>query len=219
MSNYNSHYFIMESLSGDDVLSLTPMSRTRSRRFRMVKLPPIGEPLFFENAFKEEFKAEDIKYEISEILMESLCFLCMPGVKDYLSSFDIEGLQFYPSVFIDDDSQWHDEYWYTGFHTKLDCWDRKLSKIVDYGDDDEDDDDIEIPPTVEKFVLDSDVLDKIPEEERLLFVMGGVFNPHLFVHKRIVQYFIDAQVKGFHLYKLDDYEEGDEIMGINAMTV
>lgn len=216
----NSDYFILGNIPGDDEPFIGATPRSENRNFRLNKLPPFGEPLFFENKYRKEFLVEDIKYPMSDVFIESLGFLCIEGVKDYLSNFNIKGFQLYPAVFIDDQSNWHEDYWYAGFYNTLDCWDRKQSSLIEFPDefDDENDDEDDLP-TVEKFVLDENVLNKIPEEERLLFVMGGCFNPMIFVHKRIVRYFQDAQINGFRLYKIDEYEFGNEIMGINAMTV
>ncbi len=71
----------------------------------------------------------------------------------------------YPAVYIDDENNWHDNYWFLNFYEELDCWDRKLSVI---GEDDD-----EHESAVYQYYLDAKILDGIPEEKRLLFIMGG----------------------------------------------
>lgn len=101
-------------------------------------------------------------------------------------------------IYINDEGEWLDDYWFLTFYKTLDCWDSGRS-VVDVFEDDEDDDLGGIEPTIEvdKFVLESEVLDEIPKNERLLFKMGGnVSKSYVVVHQKVVDFFENNNISG-----------------------
>ena len=51
-------------------------------------------------------------------------------------------------------------------------------------------------------------LDAILEERRLIFKMGGVGDPYVFFHQKIVDYIMENQYKGIRFFKVSEFEEG-----------
>lgn len=131
-----------------------------------------GPPLYFCNSYKDEGLKSGIVENIGDILFNGPHMVVSDQVKTYLDSFETRFLQIYPAVYIDNQDNWHEGYWYLNFIDQIDCWDRERS-VFDPPDDPADPFDY---AEVKKYSLDVDVLDRIPEDERLLFKMGGALD-------------------------------------------
>ncbi len=122
-------------------------------------------------------------------------------------------MQIYPSVYIDDDNNWHEDYWFLNFYEELHCLDKKKSKIltIDYSDEedddlDEEDDDLEVV----EYRLDSRILGGIPEEKRLMFKIGGTNIDYIFIHQKLVDIFMKRKFTGIRFLPVSTFKEGDQ---------
>ncbi len=211
MNKYNEEYYIGFVPAGDRP-KIRADKKTKSRGFSYTKLTLGEAPLFFHNLNREKDQKKGKKWPVTEVIKVGICYLVNDFIRDKLMQYDIDGLQYYPSVNIDDDDNWHENYWLLNFYEKSVYWDKKRSKLYPF-DDDETADDIreaEFNALVKKFCLDEKKLDTIPEERRLIFKMGDVADAYTFFHKKIVDFFEENQCKGIRFFKVSEFEEGDQ---------
>lgn len=184
MNKYNEQYYIARKPFNDNQLHIKADRKTAERDYFYKKMVLGEAPLFFENSYKEEDKDKGIKRSITDVLLDSSDLLVCNKIRNELIQYEIDGMQFYPSVYIDDDNNWNENYWFLNFYEEFHYWDKNQS-IVDIDEDDDEDDDIE----VFKYSLDAQKLDKIPEERRLMFKMSGATVAYIFVHHRFSRSF------------------------------
>lgn len=209
---YDEQYYIAFEPHGDDRLFAAADDTTSERGYHYIK-PALGAPPFiFRNAYLDKDKKRKVTWPITDVLVVGGDLLVKEYIKNQICRFDTSGLYMQPSIYINDEGERLDDYWFLTFYKTLDCWDRDRS-VVDIFEDDEDDDLDGIEPTIEvdKFVLDSEVLDEIPENERLLFKMGGnVSKSYVVVHQKVVDFFEKNNISGVRFFKLSEFEEGDQ---------
>ena len=203
MNKYDNEYYIVSRLAGDNQIFIKPDEKTAKRKYHYKKLIHGEPPLCFENGFRDE---DQNKWEITDVLVDSSGMILREEIKNLLGDLKVKGMQVYPAIYIDDDDKWHDDFWYLGFYEELDCVDRDKSTIVEFDDDDDEDELLEI----EKFSLKEQVLDAIPEAQRLLFKIGECSKDYVFVHKNIVDIFAQKKCSGIRFFRVSDFTEGDQ---------
>lgn len=121
-------------------------------------------------------------------------------IRGKLLDFDIPHMYLHPSVYIHNDGKWYEDYWYMTFTEKFDCWDRKTS--IYYPE----------PLTlggnlyeVHTYNLDDSVIDKTPENNRLLFKMGGTTDGKVVCHQRLLNIFETNGDGGAWLQRVSEY--------------
>lgn len=201
MSIYDEQYYILFRPSDDQYPIATPDAKTADRPYGYEILSP-GPPLTFSNAFKDEMISRRMNEIIGDVIFHSPDILVSERFKDFLSPFDIDGLQLFPSIYIGNDGRWHDNYWFLNFYKTLDCWHRDRS---DYKRDKYDPDD---NPPIKKYSLHENILDAIPEERRLMFKMGGVSAEYIFAHQLVVDYMVQHAISGVNPIRVADFKEG-----------
>jgi len=170
---------------------------TSKRRFHYRELISGGKPAFFES--------KDNTWVTKSL---SLLLFVMPSIvihKDLTTQIDersIFGGKYFPAVYVDESGEYLENYYLLNIFNKLDCWCRANSEYEQQEPDD--------TPHVIKYKLDQNTLEKIDENERLIFKMGGVDLPKIFVHRKIIAILKEAQVRGFKAIKVADYELGME---------
>ncbi|WP_447077846.1 hypothetical protein [Shewanella algae] len=92
-----------------------------------------------------------------------------------------------------------------GFYKELDCLDRDNSSIETF-DFDDDDELLE----VKKFSLDGRVLEKIAENERLIFKIANCSKSYLFFHQKVVDFIVQRKLSGVRFIKVVDFFEGKQ---------
>lgn len=202
MKDFDSEYYLLFTRQAPDMLYVSQTEETLARDCGRTRLTEGGAPVVFEHLFRERYKRTGEKAVLSDILVDSFGLLVVDEFKQRVESFPIRGLQIYPAIYIHDDGVWHENYWYLGCYEKLDCWDRKRSV---WQAEEEDDD-----ATVERFSLDASVLQSIPEDNRLLFRMGGVDFCYLFAHERFVEVIRAGGFGGVTAIRVKDYRAGDQ---------
>ncbi|MDX1695055.1 MAG: hypothetical protein R3208_14915 [Ketobacteraceae bacterium] len=203
MSRYDDEYYIVETEYTPTQVFLSPTTETSERSYHYKRLTS-GKPVFFVNGFKERDARTGDKRVVSDVMFDGASFVVRDSIKPFLDQFDIESMQLHPAVVIDDHDVWHDNYWYLNFYGELDCWDRNSSEY-EYLDDDDDTD-----AMIDKYSLNPEVLDAIPEEKRLLFKMDGAATAYVFAHKRVVKYFLENAYTGIRFFKVANFREGDQ---------
>lgn len=73
-------------------------------------------------------------------------------------------------------------------------------------------DGIDVAPSVKTFHLSSEILDNIPEKERLLFVMDNTNVTNIFVHQKFVDIFKKHNIQGTRFIKVSKYRFGMEFV-------
>lgn len=209
MTNYNEQYCILARPRGEDQIFVGLDSRVSSDSFYYTK-PNSGSPeFFFNNRAKKRQLKMGVKWPLTSAFVWVSNVMVDRAHYEALKDFNISNLKYHPSIYIDDEDVWHEDYWFLVFYQELDCWHRKRSEVLDKGEVYSDG--TEFPPRLNKFYLDDKVLDPIPEEERLMFAMGGVSNRFIFVHQKIVDIFDRSRAEGVRFIKVSDFKDGDDI--------
>ena len=225
MNKYNEQYYLLFN-SAKQPSYLKPLRKTVDRDYEYKKLQLAGGPAFFENAYKEENRKAGIKQPIYDLMDSSGHYLISDRLYEKMKHFDIANMQFFPAVFIDDDDQWHENYVLTNYYDLLDCLDIENSTITELDDDDDEDDDYEDDDyedddedddyeeeelhIVKEFCLSEKILDKIPEEQRLIFSIAKTTDTYIFVHQKIKDIFDQENATGAMFKPVIGYVSGDE---------
>lgn len=195
--NYDEDYFMIRMDVNDEKLPfLAPDDNSASRRF-LREGPAAGSPaMVFHNSEKEENIRSGFVADTPPILFAGFDLVVKQEIRDRLLLVSVRDLFMHPAVYIDDKDHWHEDYWYLTFSQEIDCWDREKSDY-DKGSP------IEVGGQfvfeVDSFCLDRKVLDNILVHDRLLFKMGGVINPHIFVHKTVRSIFSAGGKSGAYI--------------------
>ncbi len=205
MNYYDECYYIIKRDGRFDDLSVDPSKETAKRRFKFKELNYGDKSTLFHT------DTNDLEFLDSE----NVIFFCSPNfivskkLRDKID-FGLFESKFFSAIIESKNGQRRDDFWVLNTFGKLDCWDREKSIIDDPDGFVYEEDGIEIFPSVVKFSLDSSVLDKIPEMDRLIFKMGKTDTQPIFVHQKIVDIFQKNNVKGVKFFRVSDYEFGDE---------
>ena len=78
------------------------------------------------------------------------------------------------------------------------------------GDGSKEIDGFSIKPDMDNYRLREDVLDAIPENERLIFQLGNTSRGKIFFHQKVVDIFKKHDVKGINFFKVSEFEYGDQ---------
>ncbi len=204
MNQYDNEYYIAIEPAGEDHISPIPDQTTADRNYEYLKLPINEKPLIFHNSESERDFKRGIIRPLSDVLFDGNDLIVSDSIRNKLIQHDIDGLQLYPAVYIDDKNHWHENYWHLCFYERLRCLDKARASL-----------DGDINPTefnidVDQFRLDKNVLDVIPEEQRLLFKIGETSMGYIFIHQLIVDFFEKNSFSGIRFFKVTDFEEGDQ---------
>eukprot|EP01034_Spumella_vulgaris_P044089 gene44089-54789_t len=108
-------------------LQAKPDENTEDRRFRFEMQQPGSAPLVFHNTWKEENLRKGIRSLSPAVLFEGDDLVVSTAIRQSLLLADIPDLAMHPVVYIDDQGEWHEDYWFLTFTKWLDCWDRNAS--------------------------------------------------------------------------------------------
>ncbi|WP_196156920.1 imm11 family protein [Reinekea sp. G2M2-21] len=204
MSKYDYEYYIPFAPNTEEKLFLGLNQKSHDRDYHFSKLNLAEGPMVYINNYKEEDVEAGTRTPIPDVFLRLGVMVIPKPFMEFLRYFDIPGLQLFPAVYIDDDDIWHEDLWLVNFYEGLDCIDVKNSEI-DYdpdvwsmGDD----------YIVDKPSLSEAVLSEIPEDQRLMFKIAKVDNPHLYCHQRVVDFVREIGYTGIDFIKVADFEEG-----------
>lgn len=200
MKNYEEQYYkVFEIPFRDTYLHLKASLDTGRRRYSFTKLDFGDGPIFFTNAEKG-----DTPFIVSDFNLHSFFPVVSKEIADKLLPLNINGFQLFPAVLIGDDEEWHEDFFFFNAYENLDCIDFERSEILDYSPDDS-------RHEVIKYKFKNEVLDAIPQENRLIIRPHKVAGGGLLIHESIVNK-INKYVKDseFKFFKLSDYKLGDK---------
>lgn len=180
MSDFTQEYFILERPDNDRLPLLVPDANTEAMKYWDDKFKYKGTPLVFKDQFKQSRGDDYLSPAVHSLLFLHDDIIVDGQIKKILvDDLSIQGMEFLPSVFINE--EWLEDYWYLKGVGEIDCWCRNKS---DYNP----------KPRrstgwhyVYKYVLDASVLEKISLERRMIFKMGGVSMPIICIHSSIVE--------------------------------
>ena len=203
MTTYEDQYYLVKKKYDENTLYLKPFNKKARMGARFEEIPYGGEPLFFENAYKEKDKQHGISRPLRKAMMWSTFLIVNDNIKEDLEQYDINSLQLYPAVVVDDNGDYHENYWYLNIYQGLDVLDVNLSEIGNYNPNDDDHD-------VKKFKLKTDILDQIKEENRLIFIFPNTETMTMIAHQKIVDIFNKHDVDSVVFHKMSEWYAGKQ---------
>ncbi|MCX8936572.1 hypothetical protein P3394_11295 [Vibrio parahaemolyticus] len=160
-----------------------------------------GEPMFFENGYRDIDLARGVSRPIKQAHLDSTYPVFSDEIKKTLDNIDSSCCQIYPAVIVDDHGKYHDNYWVFNVFELLDVLNLEKCRIDDFDPDEED-------QTIEQYYLDDDKLSAMPEEERLVFMPKFSDYPHIIVHEKVVKAFKKHDVDTLNFVKVSDWVMG-----------
>ena len=206
-------YYFVFCTNSSTATRAKPDQRTAQRSYR-VRQVTSGRPLrFLEIAPKEQQRKDSGP---ADVIFDSPFLLMKDWIKDEIARYPSRGCQIIPAVFMDVAGNEHTDYWFTNCYEPLYVLDRERSEIVDQSawlremgaELDPEDDAEEEDLLVEVYRLNRNALVTIPQEERMLFLLGGVAGPYLVLHEQIVSRLQRAGATGIQFFRISDFVEG-----------
>ena len=182
---------------------LRPDERT-SDTFYGVRYVTSSRPLIFSSANKEKNLKSGKREKITGILFSSCDFIIKKDVRDALLRFDIAGVQYHPTVYVDTDDYYHEGYWFVNVYRAVPFADLEKSTFDEFV---EEEIELGVSPSAEKIVFDTAKMLAVPEEQRLIFRLGNVSNREIFVHQKIKDLLESFKLEGMRFFRVDEYEE------------
>jgi len=204
MSELQKEYYIPFVANTENKLFLGTDEKSSRRFYHFTKYNLTDGPMVFLNSYKDENLKMGIKTQLPDVFLDLGIMVIPKKFMEFLRTFNIHGLQLFPSIYIDDDEQWHEKLWLVNFFKGIDCIDKEKSKI-NYNSWEEGD-----TLKVKKTVFLDSVLRDIPEDERLIFKMSNVRMAHLYCHQRVVDFIREQKYSGIVFVKASDYKKGME---------
>jgi len=181
MNNYNKEYFFIQINDEiENLPDLSPDKATEGRNYTYA--------LVFKNGDREDFEEDGLLplKNLPRVLFSGDDILVSTDIRRELIKLNVSDLSMHPAVYIHDDDEWYEEYWFCTFVKDLDCWDRNKSKVrkksVTFFEGTPDETRLY---SVAKYYLDNELFDQTPLEKRLLFKMGGTLEPYITCHESV----------------------------------
>ncbi|WP_425628067.1 imm11 family protein [Vibrio neptunius] len=195
MNNYEDIYYIAKTVAfQENFLELQATKNTGVRNHTYKKLDFGDGPVFFENGFKGL-----VPFNLTDGQFDGLYPVVSLKVASVIRYHNIDGFQLFPAVIIGDDGKWHKDFYFFNFYSPLDCVDFENSDVREYKPNARYNE-------VISYKLRSDVLDGIPEENRLMIKLARVQGGALIFHQKIVDALARFDVEAFQFFKLSEYE-------------
>ncbi|MGF1743316.1 hypothetical protein L4C34_20180 [Vibrio profundum] len=191
------YYFLIDTPFRKSFLELVGIKGAGDRFYEWAQLDYGDGPLFFGQAFKEA-----MPFKLSNVQMDGGVPVVCKKIAEVIDQYNIDGFQLFPSIIVDDNGEWHEDFYYFNCYEELDCVDFKKSEVEDYEPDSL------MGHVVLKFKLRADVLEAIEEEKRMVIMLGNVLGPSLLVHKKLVDQLAQFNIEAFTFYKASEYERG-----------
>jgi hypothetical protein len=197
------YFFISKPMNSPKLPFLSPDEDTANRRFRFEALPLGQKPLVFYNENRAINLDKGITSLTTDILFDGFDMVVRDPIREKLIDYDFPDLHIYPSIYIDDKEQWHEDYWYLTFTKEFDCWDRDKS---DYNRSGGVHSGGQVYYNVFTYVFNEPLMQKTPLEQRLLFKMGGSLDAYIVAHQSILLKVFGQGIKnGAEYVKVSDY--------------
>jgi len=204
---YNDQYYLAFRAYNENALYLKSLKKTYRRNYEYTQMIYGQAPLFFENGYKEKDIKSGRTYTLTNVLFNMNFIIVDDKIKKKLEHFEILNFQLYPAVIIDDDNKYHERYWFFNMYNKFSALDLDKSTIDDFEPEDR-------CHSMVKYYLSDEILDSIPEEQRLIFKEDKCSQGITIVHQKIVDIFNSEGTTAVNFIRVSDYEEGKEFRSI-----
>jgi hypothetical protein len=203
MNTYNNEYFFVRKPKDEKFPYLVPDKDTEDRNFEFEEQTKSSPPLVFTNGWEEECKKKRIKTITPDILFAGPDLLVRTPIYEKLLGVPIKSMHMHPAIYIDDNSKWHEDYWYLTFTRQFDCWDRDESEY-----------DRDILPVslggedlfqIFTYSLNPALMNNTKLQERLIFKMGGTLMGMITCHKSLISIFRGDGKSGADIIGISDY--------------
>ena len=204
MNNFNEDYYLLFVDPAREEYNLREGAKTANTEYDYKELNYGSAPLQFSS------KTSDLNFADSEyeVFFTIGSIVVTDKIKDLIGD-KLYGSKFYPAIIKGKQEGVREDVWALNIFNRLDCWDRTKS-IASYPGGMKSIEGIDYLASVKSFSLSEDILEKIPEEDRLLFVMDNTDVTNIFIHKKIVDIFKKNNVKGSKFFKVSQYRFGME---------
>ena len=129
MSELQKEYYIPFVANTENKLFLGTDEKSSRRFYHFTKYNLTDGPMVFLNSYKDENLKMGIKTQLPDVFLDLGIMVIPKKFMEFLRKFNIQGLQLFPSIYIDDDEQWHEKLWLVNFFKGIDCIDKEKSKI------------------------------------------------------------------------------------------
>ena len=206
MNKYDESYYLMfPDYDNEYNNRIKPTKTTANRHWYYEELVDGGAPVSFIPK-NQNINVMDSGFEL---LFSGYDFVVTDKLKDSIN-LGLYGCKFYPALIQNSDASIIDNLWLLNIFKQLDCLDKKRSIFYMPEDGATDIEGLSICPHVHIFRFNEEVLDKIPENERLIFQMDKTTISYTFLHEKIVSKLKKHNVLGVKFYKISEFESGDE---------
>lgn len=203
MKAYEEQYHIVRNVYNEDTVYLKPKKQSGTRKYKNSQLAFGEAPLLFEASSDKGFTHGDRKLVLGDAHMEGVYPIVSQKVYDLLKHFDINHFQLYPTTIFESSGNYIENYYFFNIYERLDCVDFEISGLINYRKG-------ALRHTVSKFILKSEVLDEIEEENRLILHPNKVLTAPIIVHEKVVNIFKNLNIKTVQFISLSDYALGSE---------
>lgn len=192
MIQYEEEYFFIQPSENIKILPyLQPDASTAGRKFEYEEQLIGTPPLVFFNANKDEHRLEGIPClkDMPPVLFRGNDLLVSTEIRREILALKIDYLSLHPAVYIDDDGDWHEDFWFCTFKERFECLDMEESVTigsikVNRGTPNE-----KRRYDVTEHYFDRKIMNDIPLENRLIFKLGGVVDAYITCHKSVKHIF------------------------------
>ena len=199
MKKIQDQYFIIKKPLADEYPNLKVDKAFARTRFKISMPSPEDGTLKFTNMWRDDNHRDNITETIEDVLFNGVYFLIRDNLYQKFHKKKLYKTGYYPAVYIDDQDQWHEDYWFVTVLNELDCWCRKNS---DY---DAKNVFFDGSCSINKIVLDEEIINSIPLEERKIFKLGKSMPSRILVHESLANIILSANVTPECLIPLSDY--------------
>ncbi|MDX1695192.1 MAG: hypothetical protein R3208_15610 [Ketobacteraceae bacterium] len=209
--NITERYYILKPNYKDEQFIDAAMVPNATAEFQPIGYGEIKgyQPLEFVNCDAEEFRNKRYREIIRDILPANTSFIVKNGVKQAWEPNNIEGVQFYPAIYRDINSNIHD-FWYLNIINEIDCWCREQSTYDRDEYEQEKDDEYYLGADIDQYVLDDKLLLSLTEAKRKIFRMGATSANDIIIHADILKSIAHLDLYGIQYFKLSEYTRGME---------
>ncbi|GLT17176.1 hypothetical protein GCM10007938_09530 [Vibrio zhanjiangensis] len=200
MSQYNDQYYIVFKNYDENTLYLKPQKHSAMRDYEYTKLTG-GEPMFFENGYRDEDRARGVNRPIKQAHLDSTYPVFSDAIKQSLGNIDNPCCQAYPAVIVDDNDKYHEGYWVFNVFEKMDVLDMDKCAIRKRNPNRE-------GQRIQRYCLSDEKLMAMKEENRLVFMPKYSGYPHIMVHEKVVRAFKKHNVDTLNFVKVSDWVMG-----------
>lgn len=198
-----SYYIVYPNEEYDNCIVPTPY--TASTHWKFEKLTLGSKAL----SFVSENEDLDFLMENYALAFSVPNFVVTKKLKELLE-LGLYGCQFFPAIIKNEEKSLVEGMWALNTFQELDCIDFKRSQFYMPDDGSTDIDGFTINADMDTYRFRKEVLDKIPEEERLVFQIARTSIGEIFVHQKVVDIFTKQDVKGISFFKVSEFEDGDQ---------